>query len=59
VLWLLAGPVSNLALLYGSSYQLQTAPLDLLLVLLAFGSILGLLGAWLAVSRHLAQIEPE
>lgn len=56
--WLLSGPVSQLAVLYQSGFALQTLPGQLLLVLLGGGMILGLLGSWLAVGRHLAQIKP-
>lgn len=57
-LWLLAGPVRELAGLYQSGFSLQTLPLQLLLVLLAGGMLLGLLGSWLAVGRHLGAVEP-
>ncbi len=56
--WLLANPVRQLADLYQSSFQLQTLPVLLLLLLLAGGILLGLLGSWLAVGRHLGAIEP-
>ncbi len=56
--WLLTTPVRQLANLYQSSFQLQTLPLLLLLVLLAGGILLGLLGSWIAVGRHLGAIEP-
>ena len=58
-LWLLESPVRQLAELYQSSFHLQTLPLLLLLVLLASGILLGLLGSWLAVGRHLGAIEPS
>jgi cell division transport system permease protein len=57
--WLLAAPVRQLADLYQSSFQLQTLPLLLLFVLLAGGILLGLLGSWIAVGRHLGAIEPS
>ena len=57
--WLLAEPVSRLAGLYHSDFSLETLPLQLLGVLLAGGTVLGLLGSWLAVGRHLAAIEPS
>ena len=57
--WLLAEPVSRLAGLYHSDFSLETLPLLLLGVLLAGGTVLGLLGSWLAVGRHLAAIEPS
>jgi cell division transport system permease protein len=57
--WLLAEPVSRLAGLYHSDFSLETLPLQLLGILLAGGTVLGLLGSWLAVGRHLAAIEPS
>jgi cell division transport system permease protein len=57
-LWLLHGPVQQLSMLYNSSFSLGSLePLAVLVVLVAGGS-LGLLGAWLAVGRHLRDIEP-
>jgi len=54
----LHGPVRQLAGLYQSGFSLQTLSLAESLALLAAGTGLGLLGAWLAVGRHLAAIEP-
>ena len=56
--FILAEPVQRLAGLYQSDFHLVTLPLLLLLVLLAGGVLLGLLGSWLAVGRHLDDIEP-
>ena len=56
--WLLRGPVDALAVLYGSSFELSGLGLPGHLVLLASGASLGLGGAWLAVGRHLGDIEP-
>jgi cell division transport system permease protein len=56
--WLLDSPVRQLANLYQSSFQLQTLPVLLLFGLLAGGILLGLLGSWIAVGRHLGAIEP-
>lgn len=57
-LWL-GKTVSELASLYQSSFYLQ-GPGALGLLLLAFlGGVLGLLGAALAVGRHIASIEPQ
>ena len=50
--------VSNLATLYQSDFSLQGLGLIKGLVLLGASTLIGLLGAWLAVGRHLAQIEP-
>jgi cell division transport system permease protein len=51
-------PVRQLAGLYHSSFALQTLSFREVLDLLFFGAVLGLLGAWLAVGRHLSAIEP-
>ena len=55
----LDSPVRQLAGLYQSGFRLQPlSPAESLSLLLA-GILLGLLGAWLAVGRHLAAIEPS
>jgi cell division transport system permease protein len=55
----LDSPVRQLAGLYQSGFSLNTlSPTEALGLLLA-GVLLGLLGAWLAVGRHLAAIEPS
>lgn len=56
---LLSGPVSRLAGLYGSAYQLSAADLSATLALLFGSAFLGLAGSWLAVGRHLGEIEPS
>ncbi len=56
---LLQGPVERLAGLYGSKFRLGLTSLEMVLVLLGIGVALGLLGALLAVGRHLRAIEPE
>lgn len=58
-LWFLQGPVENLALLYGSTFRLQGLGVMGALNLFILGGFLGLGGAWLAVARHLALIEPR
>lgn len=58
-LYLLDGPVRRLAGLYESGFELAVIdPASLLGVMLG-GPLLGLAGAWLAVGRHLSQIQPE
>ena len=57
-LWLLEGPVQRLAGLYGSGYSLTGLSFLGILGLLGAGSLLGWLGSWLAVGRHLRAIEP-
>ncbi len=57
-LWLLHGPVQQLSRLYNSSFSLGSLEPLAMLVLVVVGGLLGLLGAWLAVGRHLRDIEP-
>ena len=56
---MLESPVQRLVGLYEGSFELQTQPGRLLLVLLGGGIALGLLGSWLAVGRHLRAVEPR
>jgi cell division transport system permease protein len=56
---LLGEPVQRLAALYSGSYRLQALSPLAGMVLLAGGGLLGLLGSWLSVGRHLAAIEPS
>ncbi|WP_445156691.1 permease-like cell division protein FtsX [Halomonas sp. E14] len=57
-LWL-ALPVSDLAASYGATYELpQLGPWGSA-TLLACSTLLGWLGAWIAVSRHLAEVRPR
>ena len=56
---LLKGPVSNLASLYESAFDLSSLNLLNILSLLAGAALLGLLGSWLAVGKHLSAIEPS
>ncbi|MBA6413571.1 cell division protein [Parahaliea sp. F7430] len=58
-LFFLEQPVSNLASLYQSNFQLSGIGLIGSLQLVLLGGALGLIGAWLAVSRHLGAIEPR
>lgn len=55
---LLKSPVHNLAGLYSSQFTLQGLELSTTAILLGCGTLLGLLGSWLAVGRHLRAIEP-
>lgn len=56
-LWL-DSAVSGLAALYQSSFSLVGTGWRGLLILIGLGGLLGLLGAALAVGRHIARIEP-
>lgn len=51
-------PVHNLALLYNSGFALRGLDAATSALLLGGGALLGLLGSWLAVGRHLRDIEP-
>lgn len=57
-LWL-GDTVSGLASLYSSGYRLSGPGFVGALQILGAGMLLGWLGAWLAVSRHLSAIEPR
>lgn len=59
IFWLIGGPVKSLASLYNSPFQLTgLTTMDAgLVVITAVG--LGLLGSWIAVTRHIQLIEPK
>ncbi|KPK12236.1 MAG: hypothetical protein AMJ68_02655 [Acidithiobacillales bacterium SG8_45] len=54
-----AGPVADLALLYGSDFRVKGLDLRGSSSLLVAGALLGWLGSRVAVGRHLAEIEPS
>jgi cell division transport system permease protein len=56
---LLAAPVGRLAASYASAFAIETPGPNELGLLLALGAGLGLIGAVLSTSRHLARIEPR
>ncbi len=56
---LLSGPISNLASLYQSAFDLSALDPGSVLRLLSGSAGLGLGGSWLAVSRHLSTIQPS
>lgn len=58
-LLILSGPVNQLAALYESQFSLQWLSGSLFIALPLCGLLLGVLGAWLAVGRHLSAIEPS
>lgn len=58
-LWWLAAPVAHLADLYQSEFSLAGLGVSRSLLLWLSGALLGWLGAWLAVGRHLGAIEPR
>lgn len=55
----LQGPVASLAMAYQSEFTLAGIGVRGVCVLLASGVGLGLVGAWLAIARHLSAIEPR
>ncbi|QEA38752.1 FtsX-like permease family protein [Pistricoccus aurantiacus] len=55
----LAVPISALAESYGANYQLPRLGFQGSAILLICSTMLGLLGAWLAVGRHLADSRPR
>ena len=56
---LLEAPVARLATLYESDFALRGLDLQTAALLLLGGTLLGYGGAWLAVSRHLHDIQPR
>ncbi|MGD2117120.1 MAG: permease-like cell division protein FtsX [Chromatiales bacterium] len=58
-LWLLSGPVETLTGLYQSDFGLSLLGLQTSLILVLGTALLGILGARIAVGRHLSAIEPE
>jgi cell division transport system permease protein len=55
----MSSSVANLAELYQSQYRLQGLGILGFLGLVGLGGIFGLGGAWIAVSKHLRDIEPK
>ena len=57
--WWLSAPVTQLADLYQSSFRLQGLGFIESLQLILIAGFTGLVGAWIAVARHLYQIQPR
>jgi cell division transport system permease protein len=55
---LINGPINELAAQYNSQFTLVWLSGSMMLILPFTGMILGVMGAWLAVGRHLSAIEP-
>lgn len=55
----LAQPVGALVALYEGAFTLRGPDPQTLLIVLGAGALLGLAGAWLAVSRHLGTVDPR
>ena len=58
-LGIMADPVQELAALYHSSYELSGLDAGDIATLLILSCLLGLAGSWIAVGRHLSEIEPS
>ena len=58
-LLLMEDPIHRLALLYHSDFRLSSLGIGNTLLLILISASLGLLGSWIAVSRHLKEIEPS
>lgn len=58
-LLIISGPIDELAALYDGQFSLRWYAGQMLFYLPLSGLVLGVLGAWLAVSRHLSAIEPS
>ncbi len=58
-LLLVENPIHKLALLYHSDFRLSGLGAGNTLLLILFSCLLGLVGSWIAVSRHLKEIEPS
>ena len=56
---LLQGPVDELSTLYHSQYQLNGPGNSAVLILVAGGGLLGVLGSWVALARQLHGIQPS
>lgn len=56
---IISGPIDELAALYDSQFKLRWFAGQMLFGLPLSGLLLGVMGAWLAVSRHLNAIEPS
>ena len=57
-LQLLSEPIHNLAALYNSNFHLTGLSLEDALFMVGISCLLGLGGSWMAVGRHLSEIEP-
>ncbi|ORU89504.1 MAG: ABC transporter permease [Cycloclasticus sp. symbiont of Poecilosclerida sp. M] len=56
-IWLIDGPTSILSKLYGNSFQISYMPFLSILFWLVFAILLGVVGSWVVVSRHLSRLE--
>ena len=55
----IASPIEKLTALYQNQFELNNMPFLTVLSLLLLSILLGLIGSWFAVGRHLREIEPQ
>lgn len=55
--WWVSSPAQRLIELYQSGFQLQTFNADEIVLCLTISAFVGVMGAWIAVNRHIATIE--
>ncbi|MFT5505606.1 MAG: cell division transport system permease protein, partial [Gammaproteobacteria bacterium] len=53
-----SGPLSRLNLTYQVAFEVSTFSIPDFIILVTSSTLLGLAGSWIAVARHLNQIEP-
>ncbi|MFT5974944.1 MAG: cell division transport system permease protein, partial [Gammaproteobacteria bacterium] len=54
----ISGPIERLNLLYRAELNIVTFSFHDFMILIASSTLLGLTGSWIAVAKHLNQIEP-
>lgn len=57
-LLMIEGPVNQLAALYHSDFRLQGLNFREVCLLVLGGGLLGIIGSWIAVGRHIREVEP-
>lgn len=55
----ISNPIEKLTALYQNQFELNNVSFSTTLVLLALSISLGLIGSWIAVGRHIKEIEPQ
>lgn len=52
-------PITHLAVLYQSDFQLAGLGMSTIFSVIGISTLLGILGAWIAVHQHLGEMEPD
>lgn len=55
----ISNPIKKLTALYQNQFELNNVSFSTTLILLALSILLGLIGSWIAVGRHIKEIEPQ